>query len=233
VADYLTYANLSSQVADLIDDDSGSMATRINGWLNDALRELWTVIPQGPVWTTSGPHYFTLTQGTSTYNLSATNPGQIIGATLEDQEVPLKVLSEGQLLMVHKKLIQNGNATPVAARFRQVYGGHGDVSCYLDVFPAPDANIAGKKVYYTQMARFTGLSASTQVPKIPAQFHDAIKWGGVFYGSFFAVDAILATAAQMWNRRKKDFQDYALELVPDGQMIEYGEQTAIDYNRGI
>lgn len=234
MADYLTYGNLSSQVSDLIDDDSGDMGSMIDKWINNAYRKLWRIVPQGPIWTESGPYSFTMTQGTSSYNLSASNPGQIVGQpTVEDLDTPLEIRSGPQILRKHKDLVQNGNGTPVIARFRQVYFGTGGVSCFMDIFPPPDSGYDGKKVYYNQLDRFTAMSASTQVPKIPAQFHDALLWGATFYASFFAVDAILASAAQQWNDSKKDFRDYALELIPDGQMIEYGEQVAVDYDRGI
>jgi hypothetical protein len=222
VTDYLTRGDILTQVQDFIDDDSSTMATILNRFINNAYRKVWRCDQaHGPLWTISGPHSFTVTAGTSTYNLSASNPGEIVAATFEGYPEPMRRVTDAQLIDMHQELVQDGNSTPYIYRFRRRFATTGSSSIYMDLFPTPDSNAAGNRVFYLQTAPWAELATSTQVPVMPPDFHDILVWGAAYQAAAYdGADAKAGMFKREWEEGMKRLREYNWSLIADTTTIQ-------------
>lgn len=236
MTDYLTRGDILAQVQDLIDDDSSTMATILNRFINNAYRKVWRLdMSHGPLWTLSGPHYVTVTGGTSSYNLSATDPGAVIAATFEGYPTPMRQITDGQLIDMHQELVQDGNATPYVYRMRRRFTSVGGDSTMMDLFPTPTTQEGGSKVYYLQTSPWAELSAAGKVPLLPPEFHDVLVWGAALQAAMYdGSDAKMGFFAKEWESGMKRLREYNWSLIPDTTTFQ--ARTALNFiskQRGI
>lgn len=221
MADYLTRADLETRTQYLLDDNTSTMLTMIRAWMDMIYREAFRVDPvHGPLWTVSGPHSITLTGGTSTYSLSTTDPGKILAAKIEGPYKKLEEWSDGMIIDEHYSLVEYGQQVPQIFRFRRQGDATGAVSTNLDLFPTPDSNFTGKKLYYSQTKPFATLATSAAVPLLPLGFQDVLIWGTAHIATAQAVDQMQVPYAQKYERGMKGLLRYNWSLIPTVAQIE-------------
>lgn len=119
------------------------------------------------------PGEITAVEGTSTYQLDATVARVIIAKQTYEPYGVIKVISREALetLAPDRAETQNYNTPKYICPVALEDQGDGTLKWKYELYPIPDSRFAGQKVYYYYEKFITDLSAYSDRPIIPENFH--------------------------------------------------------------